>query len=294
VLANTFGLGIQQEAELKNAVRAVYKENGINHKGILEFDSEIIFPSFNEVGYYLENGEKELEKLYNRLDPLFDLNLFAEKYRNIGFSNIIESSNIIKLSDIQDDKIKNAIAKMIIVSAHGYYLGIPHTYSLRKIFVFDEAHRVLDTDFVEKFIRECRSFGVGVLLSSQQTDDFPENVLGQLATKIIHGNDGDSRLTKKIKSLISYDGDDNSINNLQTFNAIVSSQDYNNWFIDTLAWPQLIILKIISDSPNGISLEEIIDNAKKMGISKGWSEFIKLLLEKDYIDHINSSYIIKK
>ena len=31
-----------------------------------------------------------------------------------------------------------------------------------------------------------------------------------------------------------------------------------------------------------------------MGISKGWDEFIKLLLEKDYIDHINSSYIIKK
>lgn len=293
VLANTFGLGIQQEAELKNAVRAVYKENGINHKGILEFDSEIIFPSFNEVGYYLENGEKELEKLYNRLDPLFDLNLFSEKYRNIGFSNIIESSNIIKLSDIQDDKIKNAIAKMVIVSAHGYYLGIPHTYSLKKIFVFDEAHRVLDTDFVEKFIRECRSFGVGVLLSSQQTDDFPENVLGQLATKIIHGNDGDSRLTKKIKSLISYDGDDNSINNLQTFNAIVSSQDYNNWLIDTLAWPQLIILKIISDSTNGISLDEIIEQSKKIGISKGWDEFIKLLLEKDYIEHHNSSYTIK-
>ena len=118
-------------------------------------------------------------------------------------------------------------------------------------------------------------------------------MLGQLATKIIHGNDGDSRLTKKIKSLISYDGDDNSINNLQTFNAIVSSQDYNNWLIDTLAWPQLIILKIISDSPNGISLDEIIEQAKKIGISKGWDEFIKLLLEKDYIEHHNSSYTEK-
>ena len=204
VLGNTFGLGIQQESDLKKAVRNVFKTQGINPRGILDYDESISFPSFNDVGDYLEEGDKELEKLYNRLDPLFDLNLFRDKYKNVGFTDIIDNSNIIKVSDIQNDKIKNAIAKMIVVSAHGYYLGIPHSYKLNKLFVFDEAHRVLDSDFVEKFIRECRSFGVGLLLSSQQPDDFPENVLGQLATKIIHGNDGDARLTRKIKSLISF------------------------------------------------------------------------------------------
>jgi hypothetical protein len=294
VLSNTFGLGVQQEADLKKAVRQVYKSQGINPQGILEYDDEIIFPSFNDVGIFLQSGDRELDKLYNRLDPLFDLNLFRDKYNSIGFEDVIKKSNIIKLSDIQNDKIKNAIAKMIIVSAHGYYLSLPHSYSLKKLFIFDEAHRILDTEFVEKFIRECRSFGVGVLLSSQQPDDFPENVLGQLATKVIHGNDGDARLIKKIKSLLSFTGEDRVIQELSTFNAIVNSQDYQNWIIDTLAWPQLLILLIIKDNPKGLSLGEIHDYGLSVGINKDWELYVTMLIDKKYIVELNSLYFIKQ
>ncbi|MDA9872600.1 DUF853 family protein [Saprospiraceae bacterium] len=292
VLGNTFGLGIQQEADLKKAVREVYKSQGINPRGILDYDITIIFPSFNDVGNYLEEGDKEFEKLYNRLDPLFDLNLFRDKYKSVGFTDIIKNSNIIKVADIQNDDIKNAIAKMIIVSAHGYYLGIPHSYSLNKLFVFDEAHRILDSNFVEKFIRECRSFGVGLLLSSQQPDDFPENVLGQLATKVIHGNDGDARLTRKIKSLISFKGEDRVINNLQTFDAIVNSQDYDNWKIDTLAWPQLILLKIVESASDRMSLDDIIAKSKEQGINKDWKDYLKMLIQKDYIKFSDGLYFL--
>ena len=202
-------------------------------------------------------------------------------------------SNIFKVSDIQDDKIKNAIAKIIIVSAHGYYLGIPHSYSLKKLFVFDEAHRILDSDFVEKFIRECRAFGVGLLLSSQQPDDFPENILGQLSTKIIHGNEADSRLTRKIKSLISYRGDDSKITDLKTFEAILNSQDYNNWIIETLAWPQLMILNIIRLNNEGINFIDLISASEKIGINKDWEEYILLLINKEYIELKNEKYLIK-
>ena len=293
VLGNTFGLGIQQESDLKKAVRKVFKDQNINPSGILEYNVSLTFPSFNEVGSYLEEGDKELEKLYNRLDPLFDLNLFRDKYKNVEFTEIINSSNIFKVSDIQDDKIKNAIAKIIIVSAHGYYLGIPHSYSLKKLFVFDEAHRILDSDFVEKFIRECRAFGVGLLLSSQQPDDFPENILGQLSTKIIHGNEADSRLTRKIKSLISYRGDDSKITDLKTFEAILNSQDYNNWIIETLAWPQLMILNIIRLNNEGINFIDLISASEKIGINKDWEEYILLLINKEYIELKNEKYLIK-
>jgi len=290
VLANTFGLGVQQEADLKKAVRNVYKSQGINPQGILEFDHSIVFPSFNDVGLFLQDGDKELEKLYNRLDPLFDLNLFRDRYKSIGFEDVIHSSNIIKLSDIQNDKIKNAIAKMIVVSAHGYYLSLPHCYNLNKLFVFDEAHRILDTDFVEKFIRECRSFGVGVLLSSQQTDDFPENVLGQLATKIIHGNDGDARLTKKIKSLLSFSGDEKVIQELATFDAIINSQDYQNWVIQTLAWPQLLLLNGITENPSGLTIDQIRDYGISVGINKDWEQYVLMLIKKQYIKKIDDLY----
>jgi hypothetical protein len=296
VLASTFGLGDQQEAQLKRAVRDVFNNAGINPRGTLPFDENLIFPSFNEVGDYLESGERDLEKLYNRLDPLFDLNLFPDKYKKIGFENIINQSNIIKLSDIQNDKIKNAVAKILIVSAHGFYLGSNHKSNLEKYFVFDEAHRILDTSFVEKFIRECRAFGVGILLSSQQPDDFPDDVLGQLATKVIHGNDGIARLTKKIKALISFAQDDKFINNLKTFEAIVNSQDYNNFIIKTLAWPHLVVLETIAAfDQDGITLNDlkIQISDKDIKLSE-LDNLINNLLLKSYVLLKNDKYFIYK
>lgn len=284
VLGSTFELGIQQEAQLKRAIREVFKVSGLETKGTLTYEVGMSFPTFNEVGDYLDSGDKEFEKLYNRLDPLFDLNLFPDKYKNTGFDNVISESYIIKVSDIQNDKIKNAIAKLIVVSAHGYYLGSEHKSNVSKYFVFDEAHRILDSSFVEKFIRECRAFGVGVLLSSQQPDDFPDDVLGQLATKIIHGNEGIAKLTKKIKDLISFSQDDRYINNLQTFEAIVNNQDYNNFIIKTLAWPQLMIIEAVKEYPMGITIENLNINLLKRGV-KG-SETINLintLIIKNYI-----------
>jgi hypothetical protein len=284
VLGSTFRLGDQQEAQLKRAVREVFKLSGLETKGTLKYKQGMSFPTFNEVGDYLDSGDKELEKLYNRLDPLFDLNLFPDKFKNVGFDNIINESYIIKVSDIQNDKIKNAIAKLIVISAHGFYLGSEHKSNVHKYFVFDEAHRILDSPFVEKFIRECRAFGVGVLLSSQQPGDFPEEVLGQLATKIIHGNEGIAKLTRKIKDLISFSQDDRYINNLQTFEAIINNQDYNNFIIKTLAWPHLMLLELVNQFPLGISFDELSIELIKRGVKgSGTINLLDTLVSKQYI-----------
>jgi hypothetical protein len=292
VLGSTFGLGDQQEAQLKKSIREVFKLSGLETKGTLSYQDNMSFPTFNEVGNYLVSN-KDLEKLYNRLDPLFDLDLFPDRFKKVGFENVIKESYIIKVSDIQNDKIKNAIAKLIVVSAHGYYLGSNHRSNVYKYFVFDEAHRILDSSFVEKFIRECRAFGVGVLLSSQQPDDFPDDVLGQLATKVIHGNEGVAKMTKKIRDLISFNQEDKYISNLQTFEAIVNNQDYNNWIIKTLSWPHIMTLEAIKEFPMGISKDDLVSHLLKRGV-KG-SELIILLntlVTKNYIDKNDDVYTI--
>ena len=286
VLRSTFGLGDQQEAQLKKAVREVFKLSGVESKGTLEYTEGMTFPTFNEVGDFINSGDKQLVNLYNRLDPLFDLNLFPDKYKNVGFENVINGSLVIKVSDIQNDKVKNAIAKMLVVSAHSYYLSSEHKSIVSKYFVFDEAHRILDSEFVEKFIRECRAFGVGVLLSSQQPDDFPDEVLGQLATKVIHGNEGIAKQIKKIKGLISFGQDERFIKNLQTFEAIVNNQDYNNFIITTLAWPHLMILEVIRDFPFGVSFDDLNGELLKRGIKD--SELNNLLYTLESKKYISS------
>ena len=128
------------------------------------------------------------------------------------------------------------------------------------------------------------------MLSSQQTDDFPANVLGQLATKVIHGNDGDANSTRKIKSLISFKNDESVIANLETFDAIISSQDYDNWKIDTLAWPQLMVLLIITNEKAGINLSDLTLKSREYGINKDWENYLEMLIKKDYVEKIDGLY----
>ena len=73
------------------------------------------------------------------------------------------------------------------------------------------------------------------------------------------------------------------INNLKTFDAIVNSQDYDNWEIDTLAWPQLILLQIVQNASEGISLEGLILQSKEQGINKNWENYLQMLMKKEYI-----------
>ncbi len=57
----------------------------------------------------------------------------------------------------------------------------------------------------------------------------------------------------------------------------MNSQDYNNWIIETLAWPQLMILNIIRLNNEGINFIDLISASKEIGINK---EYIELKDEK--------------
>lgn len=247
VLASTFGLGDIQEGILKKSIRELFKLHGINPTALMKFDESISFPSFNNLGEYIQENSSESKNLFLRLDPLFSLNLFQEKYDKIRFDELLQQSYVFNVSSIQNDKIKNAIAKIIIKSSHGYFMSKSHKKELNNYFVFDEAHRIIDSQFLEMFIRECRAFGVGIMLSSQNPTDFPSEIQSQLSTKIIHGNEKDAKLVKTIKNLISFSDSTDKIENLTTFNAIINSQDYNNPIIHTLSWPHLMVFNIIKD-----------------------------------------------
>jgi uncharacterized protein len=75
------------------------------------------------------------------------------------------------------------------------YENLPEVGDLDKpklVFFFDEAHMLFDgtskamINKVEQVIRLIRSKGVGVYFISQNPDDIPEIVLGQLANKVQH------------------------------------------------------------------------------------------------------------
>ena len=98
----------------------------------------------------------------------------------------------------------------------------------------------------------------------------------------------------EIKALISFNQDDKYINNLKTFEAIVNSQDYNNFIIKTLAWPHLMLLETIRDTNSeGVGIDELQSNVSQKGIKTSeLNNLLDNLLTKKYIQKINDKFYL--
>jgi DNA phosphorothioation-dependent restriction protein DptH len=173
VLRRTYGLGTQQEAAVKIAIRQAFTETGVDPASTVTYDPGMLFPDLARVGEILEQTNTTA---YNRLDPLFTLGLFRAQYARSSFATMVNLSAAIDFSQIPSDALKNALAELVVLSAHSYFNSQPHCGMLRQVFVVDEAHRVLAADYLERFALECRAYGVSLFLSSQYPSHFPAGI----------------------------------------------------------------------------------------------------------------------
>jgi hypothetical protein len=239
VLKRTYRLGDQQAAALKNAIAAAFEEAGLPTTGTVAVENGGEFPDFRSVGDVLL---RENERAFNRLEPLFSLDLFPSESRAKSFYELTSKAMIIDLSQIPSDDIKNALAQMLVMSAHAYFNSLPHSGSIRQICVFDEAHRVLDYEFMAAFILQCRAYGVGMVLSSQYPSQFPQDISSSMATKIIHGNERDSERIRDIVQLIGCVGREGDVASLERFQAFLDNRHYPQTLIRTISWPLYLAL----------------------------------------------------
>lgn len=150
---------------------------------------------------------------------------------------------VLDLSQLQSENVRKALAHLTLYCAHRYLNAQPHSPRLRQLIVFDEAHRVLGSSSLEAFSRECRAYGVGLLLSSQNPEDFPSVVKSNLATRILHGNGADASSVAAIRGVAGLaDSAAERIAGLGLFNAILVSGREPAKFIRCLGYPHLVVL----------------------------------------------------
>lgn len=239
VFRRTYGLGVQQVAAVRTAIREAFAEYEIDYGTKIPYSSTQEFPDFATVGRRLRESNLSA---YNRLDPLFNLDLFRPANRGVSFDTMINSSVTINLSLIQSDELKNTLTELMVRSAHSYYNPKPHVGTMRQAIVVDEAHRILKADFVESFALQCRAYGVSLILSSQYPNHFPESISGCMATKIIHGHDRDKALVKQIVDLLDCTGQEQEIGGLAMFEAFFSNKHHPSAQIKTIAFPHSLVL----------------------------------------------------
>lgn len=253
VFRRTYSLGAQQEAAVKNAIRAAFTNAGVDPAGMVPFDPEKTFPDLAAVGEILAETNPTA---YNRLDPLFTLGLFREQFWRTSFDSMVDRSVALDFSQLPSDELKNALAELVILSAHSYFNAQPHSGPLKQLFVVDEAHRILKADFLERFALECRAYGVGLLLSSQYPSQFTQDISSSMATKVIHGNGRDVDRVREIVNLLGCAGQEAAIADLNMFEAIFSNKHFSNVPIRTMTYPLHLAYQAVLVN-GGMAIEEI-------------------------------------
>jgi hypothetical protein len=287
ILGKCFQLGAQQQASLKDVIRECFKDNNIPTSGMVRNSDSFIYPDFNDVGTKLK-AQNPLA--YNRLDPLFDLGIFQAESSQLRFQSSLEDSSVLNVSDIPSEPIKDALAQIFILSSHAYFNALPHTSTLNILFVFDEAHRVLESENLARFVRECRAYGVGVVLSSQYPSDFQKDISASLATKVIHGNGPDRDKVRSIINLLSIQDSEERVKELGLFEAYISNTQLGTVFINTLSYPYYLVLQKIKSGTN-VKRENLenIDGLDTNRISV--EEIIKKLRLLSLIEENNGVYV---
>lgn len=222
-VADTFArvykrMGVQQHAVVRQAVLDVMADAGITQESPDSWSAEL--PSFGNVQAKLQayasnpmNAQARFAaSAASHISTVFVFNTFRQSGQRLAWSDILRGDNravIIQLKGLEHS-LERAVTEFLLWNLIGFIEAMGPG-PLRCFVILDEAHKLSFNPGspVEKLLREGRKFGLGLILASQQPEDFSPVAFANTATKIVF-QVGDERSTisrqlhRKIKNAHSF------------------------------------------------------------------------------------------
>lgn len=187
-------IGVQQHAVLRRAVLELLADAGINQHDRTSWAARP--PHFrnlerklNEFGVESDASQRRFAMTaVSHVSTLFVFDTFRSSGRRLSWGNLTSDRKqawILQLGGLESS-VERTVTEFLLwnlirfVEAQG-------PGSLRCFIVLDEAHKLsfAPGSPVEKLLREGRKFGLGVILASQQPEDFSSVAFANTATKIV-------------------------------------------------------------------------------------------------------------
>ncbi len=222
-VADTFsriykGVGVQQHAVIRQAVLDVMADVGIMPGASASWSSDL--PTFGSVqsklhsyaGNPVNPHARFAASAASHISTVFVFNTFRPTGQKLGWPDLLNGDSraiIIQLKGLEHS-LERAVTEFLLWNLIGFVEAVGPG-PLRCFVILDEAHK-LAFDLgspVEKLLREGRKFGLGLILASQQPEDFSPAAFANTATKIVF-QVGDERSTisrllhRKVKNAHSF------------------------------------------------------------------------------------------
>jgi DNA phosphorothioation-dependent restriction protein DptH len=198
-VADTFArvyprLGVQQHTLLRQAAIDAFAGAGIYPEVPSSWTNEP--PSFAALYKLLQasgndpnhSQRKVAASVASHISTLFVFNTFRSEGERLDWSKLIQEGRKILVLCLNglEYSVERAVTEFLLWSLFGRVETLGPG-PLRCFVVLDEAHKLSFTPGspVERLLREGRKFGIGVILSSQQPEDFSRVAFGNTATKVV-------------------------------------------------------------------------------------------------------------
>jgi hypothetical protein len=141
---------------------------------------------------------RQIKNLQVRLQPLFMSGIFDQGKAGFSFDDLFKRTTVILLTaGIKD--LMLAASRFLLEKLYGAMMMQGMSKSLRLMVCVDEAHKLCNDPKITDLAKEARKYGLGLILSSQETRDFHPSIFANAGTQIVLAlEDADAGIMAKV------------------------------------------------------------------------------------------------
>lgn len=218
-------LGQLQGGEIRKAVKESFQEAGWDN--LTKDPGNLQEPPFKRFLEILRTRSKPNVGLRNLLERLNELD-------DYGFFNLNESqgdmwkseqSTVIRIHRTQNDVLQKAFSSLILYGLYKNMFKRGIQDRITHAVIVDEAHRAAKLTLIPTMAKECRKYGVSLILASQEAKDFHASVFSAIANYLVMRlNEPDAKaLVKNVASSKQQGAHLDKIKQMERFKALYFS-----------------------------------------------------------------------
>ena len=176
-------LGDLQLEQLRGAIKASYQELGWGNDSTARLQPPP-FRRFVELLRQPERPDTRTQTLLARLSELDDFEFFRGEQ---GAKSLLDSTQpqILRVHASKSDAVQRAYASFALYSIYQDMFRRGRPDRITHAVIFDEAHRAAKLKLIPTMAKECRKYGLAMIVASQEAKDFDSSLYSAIANYLI-------------------------------------------------------------------------------------------------------------
>ena len=185
-------LGDIQMDRIRKAVKESFEEVGWPSENERTKDPE--FKRFVEILHADENPDRGLRTLLARFGELDDYGFFNAGDDSQGSLWAGENPIVVRIHTTQNENLQRAFAYLVFYGLYKDMFRRGIQSRITHALILDEAHRAARLKLIPSMAKECRKYGISLVLASQEARDFDVSVFSAIANYLVlRSTDSDAK-----------------------------------------------------------------------------------------------------